>query len=59
MELDAFDGMVDVADSHHLAVVGARGDVQDVGDDRGGERVVPPDLDLLREAREDARGRRA
>ena len=53
MELDALDGMVDVADSHHLAVPGACGDLQDSGDDRGRERVVPADLDLFREPVED------
>ena len=47
-------GQLGVADAHHLAVGRARGHGELVGDGRRRERVVPADLDLVRQARVDA-----
>ena len=47
------DGIRDVADAHHLAVVGPRRHDEVAGHRRRGERVVAADLDLVGQARED------
>ena len=49
MELHAVDRQLTVPHAHHLAVVARRGDGQAVGDVGGGERVVAPGLEVLRE----------
>ena len=54
MELHAVDRQLTVPHAHHLAVVARRGDGQAVGDVGGGERVVAPGLEVLREPCEQA-----
>jgi len=54
MELDALDRVRDVANAHHLAVVGPGRHDEVVGHRGRGERVVAADLDLLGQAGEDA-----
>ena len=54
MELHAFDRKLAMAHAHDLAVLGVRGDLERVGHDRRGERVVAADLEPLRQPREDA-----
>ena len=57
MELDALDGVLAVADTHYerlARVGGGRRHLEAVGDVDGDERVVPPPLEPLVEAVEDA-----
>ena len=57
MELDAVDGVVAVADGHHHAAVGVRGDVQYIGHGlgRGAQRVVADRRERTRQTFKDAR----
>src|SRR5262245_51012202 len=53
MELHTVDGMLAVAHAHHLAVPGARGDLEAVRHARCGERVVAAGLEALGQPGED------
>ena len=51
VELDAVDGQLAVTDGHHLAVLAGGGDLELVGDPRGGERVVAAGEEVLGQVR--------
>src|SRR5580765_41139 len=54
MELHTLDRQLAVTYAHHLAVIAPRRHLEHVGHARRGERVVPPDLEPLRQAAEQA-----